>query len=146
MQTERIPLPEHPDHPGVEQWADIRAVSTMRAGDAKALRKSVRLMLDANGEWDRTFTAGDPDDRVDALLARVIVTWSYDLPNPKADPGSLDEIPPDAWDALAQAVEPHLEALDFNRKRTPSSPPDDSSASRTTSEENTSPDTSPTST
>ena len=128
MQTYRVSLPEHPDHPGVAQWAELRDPSTMRAGDAKALRKAVRLKFDQHGEgWDGTFSMGDEDDRNDALLARVIVGWSYDLPNPKADPASLDELPVDAYEALCEAVRPHREALDFNRKPTDQGRPGDSS-------------------
>jgi hypothetical protein len=134
MQTFRLPLPEHPDHPGVEQWAELRAASTMRAGDAKALRRAIRLKANAGGGWDKTFSMGDMDARVDALLGRVIVNWSYELPHPAADPDSLDEIPIDAWETLRDAIEPHQAALDFrNRATTQKSPPDDSSGSRTIS-------------
>ena len=134
MQTYRIDLPEHPDHPGVAQWAELRAPSTMRAGDAKALRKAIRLGMNAGGGWDKTFSLGDSDTQTDALLARVIVSWSYDLPLPVADADSLDEIPIDAWETLRDAIEPHQEALDFrNRATTQSSTPGDSSASRTIS-------------
>ncbi|WP_165964238.1 hypothetical protein [Actinomadura sp. KC216] len=145
--TIRVTLPEHPEHPGVEQWAELRAASLMRAGDAKAIRKAVRLHFAKDGDhWDGTFSVGDDDDRTDALLARVIVAWSYDLPLPVADPASLDEIPVDAWDALREAVKPHREALDFTRKPTEQQQPDGSSSSRTDSEASTSPDTSPTTT
>ncbi|MEV0660126.1 hypothetical protein ACIBI3_02365 [Actinomadura luteofluorescens] len=134
MQTFRLALPEHPDHPGVEQWAELRAPSTMRAGDAKALRKAIRLKANAGGGWDKTFSMGDLDDRADALLVRVIVNWSYELPVPAADPDSLDEIPIDAWETLRDAIEPHQEALDFRNRATTREPtPADSSASRTIS-------------
>jgi hypothetical protein len=150
MQTFRITLPPHPDHPGVEQWAELRAASTMRAGDAKALRKAIRLGVNPGGGWDRTFSMGDADARTDALLARVIVNWSYEahgIALPVADPASLDEIPIDAWEALREAIAPHEEALDFrNRATTKSPPPDDSSASRTISGAIESPDTSQTTT
>jgi hypothetical protein len=134
MQTYRIDLPEHPDHPGVAQWAELRAPSTMRAGDAKALRKAIRLGMNAGGGWDKTFSLGDSDTQTDALLARVIVSWSYDLPLPVADADSLDEIPIDAWETLRDAIEPHQEALDFRNRATTREPtPGDSSASRTIS-------------
>lgn len=134
MQTYRIDLPEHPDHPGVAQWAELRAPSTMRAGDAKALRKAIRLGMNAGGGWDKTFSLGDMDVQADALLTRVIVSWSYDLPLPVADPDSLDEIPIDAWEALKAEVEKHKEALDFkSRAKTREPTPGDSSASKTIS-------------
>lgn len=148
MQTYRIDLPEHPDHPGVAQWAELRAPSTMRAGDAKALRKAIRLGMNAGGGWDKTFSMGDMDSQTDALLARVVVAWSYDLPVPVVDPDSLDEIPIDAWEALKEEVEKHKEALDFRSRATTREPtPAASSASRTISGAVTpDPDTSPTST
>lgn len=147
MQTFRLDLPEHPDHPGVKQWAELRAASTMRAGDAKALRRAIRLKSNAGGGWDKTFSLGDVDARADALLARVIVSWSYDLPVPVADPDSLDEIPIDAWEVLRDAIEPHEEALDFRNRRTTGSPPrSDSSGSKTISGVIESPDTNPTTT
>ena len=150
MQTFRLTLPEHPDHPGAEQWAELRAASTMRAGDAKALRKAIRLKTNSGGGWDKTFSMGDLDAKTDALLVRVIVNWSYEqhgLPLPAADPDSLDEIPIDAWEALKAAVEPHQEALDFRNRATVTPPPSDgSSGSRTISGAIESPDTSPTTT
>lgn len=149
MQTIRVDLPEDPDHPGTPQWAELRAASTMRAGDAKALRKAIRLQVDGRDEWDRSFSLGDEDARTDALLTRVIVQWSYDLPLPQADPNSLDELPIETWEALRDAVKPHREALDFrNRAKNKTEPPtpDDSSGSKTPSGDESSPDTSPTST
>lgn len=134
MQTYRIDLPDHPDHPGTAQWAELRAPSTMRAGDAKALRKAIRLRTNAGGGWDKTFSMGDADARTDALLTRVIVAWSYELPVPVADPDSLDEIPIDAWERLREAIEPHEEALDFrNRATTREATPGGSSDSKTIS-------------
>ncbi|WP_433465702.1 hypothetical protein [Spirillospora sp. CA-128828] len=147
MQTYRITLPEWDEHPGVEQWAELRAASTMRAGDAKALRRAVRLGVNTGGGWDRTFSMGDADARTDALLTRVIVSWSYEahgIALPVADPASLDEIPIDAWEALREAIGPHEEALDFRNRATTKSPPGDSSASRTISGAVESPDTSQT--
>lgn len=134
MRTYRVSLPEHPDHPGKEQWAELRAPETMRAGDAKALRKAIRLRTNSGGGWDKTFSMGDADARTDALLERVIVSWSYDLPVPAADSDSLDEIPIDAWEALREAIDPHEEALDFRNRATTREPtPGDSSASKTIS-------------
>lgn len=148
MQTYRIDLPEHPEHPGVAQWAELRAPSTMRAGDAKALRKAIRLGMNAGGGWDKTFSLGDSDTQTDALLARVIVAWSYDLPLPVADADSLDEIPIDAWEALKEEVDKHKEALDFRSRATTREPtPAASSASKTISGAvEPAPDTNPTTT
>lgn len=134
MRTYKIDLPEHPEHPGVAQWAELRAPETMRAGDAKALRKAIRLGMNAGGGWDKTFSLGDSDTQTDALLARVIVAWSYDLPLPVADADSLDEIPIDAWEALKEEVDKHKEALDFRNRATTREPtPAASSASKTIS-------------
>ena len=137
MQTYRFPLPEWDEHPGVAQWAELRAPETMRAGDAKALRRAIRLGMNAGGGWDKTFSMGDMDAQTDALLARVIVNWSYEahgLPLPVADTDSLDEIPIDAWEALKAEVEKHKEALDFRNRATTREPtPGDSSDSRTIS-------------
>jgi len=119
MQTIRVPLPEHPDHPGVEQWAELRDVSTLRAGDRKAVNKTLRWKIDENGRIESTFSPGDMDDLTNAVLARVIVNWSYALPLPQADPASLDELPLDAWEALEEATKPHRQALDFSRRRDP---------------------------
>lgn len=152
MLTERKPLPEHPDLPGVEQWVDLRAVSTLRAGDRKAVDRSKVYTMSADGQPIVEYSAADATDRDNALLARIIVAWSYSelpkdpLPVPVADPSSLDEVPLDAYDVLDELLRPYREALDFKKRKsqteTPS--PDDSSGSRTTSEDTTSPDTSPT--
>jgi len=129
MQTIRITLPEHPDHPGVEQWAELRAVSTLRAGDRKAVNKTMRFKVDENGRIESTFSPGDMDELTNAVLARVIVNWSYDLPHPQQDPSSLDELPLDAWEALEEATKPHRQALDFSRRRDPAETKDSAASS-----------------
>lgn len=143
--TRRVSLPEHPDHPGVEQWAEIREVHTLRAGDRKAVDRAVKYRLDEDGAIIREFTAGDTDARDDALLARLIVEWSLELPLPVAVPASLDELPLDIEDALRELLPPYKAALDFKKgQTTPLSSPEDSSGSRTTSPDTASPAASPT--
>lgn len=152
MLTERKPLPFHPDHPGMEQWVDLRAVSTLRAGDRKAVDRAKSYRLDENNRPIIEFTTADAADRDDALLTRIIVAWSYSelpkdpLPVPVADPSSLDEIPLDAVPVFEELLRPYREALDFTRRKSPTEKPspDGSSDSRTTSPDITSPDTSPT--
>lgn len=113
MQTEKITLPEHPDKPGEEQWAEIRSTTELRSGDVKAMRGAVRLKLGDDGTIDKSFSMADDYARKDALLRRLIVQWSLPEPHPQAEPEVLDELPFDIYEALLEAIAPHAEALDF---------------------------------
>lgn len=127
MQTERVSLPEHIDHPGKEQWAEIRTAATLRAGDKKAVDAAIRFKTDDDGSL--TWTADDTSRANDTLLARMLVSWSYDLQMPAADLAVLDELPLDAYRALMAALEPHWAVINFKSGKTPSKTDSGSSAS-----------------
>jgi hypothetical protein len=112
MQTFRVYLPAEGD---VEHWAEIRAVAELRAGDAKAVRRAAKI--DVGGDDENTsISIGINDVMRDALLARVITAWSYDLPIPAGDVESLDKLSLEAYNALLLATDEHWSRVDFKRK------------------------------
>ncbi len=89
------------------QWAELLEPSDLRAGDMKAMRRDQSLLgVDATMGWW--------DGARDVLLRRVITGWSLDLPLPKDLPGteeeagSLDRMTIPAYQALINAIEPHI--------------------------------------
>ena len=142
MLTERIPLPELDDQPGVEQWAEIRAVKELRSGDRKAVRRAWRMEISENG-LNKSFSMADEDEQREVLLARIIVSWSLAEPLPVADPESLERLPLDVYDALVEATKEHFRIVDFSPSKTPDGT-GGSSGSATSSADTSSPDSSPT--
>lgn len=112
MQTEDIPLPEAED--GTERWVTVRRVTDIVSGDRKAVRRAISIDIGEDGTSH--LNAGVADDMREALLARIITGWSFDLPLPVADPASLDKLPLDAYDALIEATEVHFKAVDFRKQ------------------------------
>ncbi len=120
MQTTRITLPEHPDKPGEEQWAELRAVSELRGGDKKAVRGAVVMRFGDDDKIVREFSMADDYARREALIRRLVVNWSLPEAHPQADPEVLGELPLAIYDALIEATEEHFKAVDFTEQKTPS--------------------------
>lgn len=109
----RIDLPDG-------HWAEIRAVEEMKAGDLLAARRAIQVPVSTNGAT--TVSAGVTDDMRNALLARLITAWSYEgLPVPSLSPASLEELPIAAYRRLCDAVEPHMELVNFTPNQETSS-------------------------
>jgi hypothetical protein len=91
------------------QWAELIDITDLRAGDLKAYRRSMPV-----GE---VLTMGDLDRMKDVLLARVITSWSLDLPTPAELPGtpeeagSLDRLTIGQYRALLDALDPYTDAF-----------------------------------
>jgi hypothetical protein len=79
----------------------------------------------------------------DMLLARVIESWTLDLPLPNGDPQYLGDLPSSVYDALVEATKPHYEDLDFIKEGRAALTTAKSSDSSPSSEESPSPDTNP---
>lgn len=102
-------------------WADLRDPASLRNRDRKALL----LPLDA-------VTGGDIAKGlalIDELLATLVTAWSFDLPLPSVDRGSLDELTCADADRLTKAAEAARAALfpDFDPSPDRSSPTSPSS-------------------
>lgn len=92
------------------QWAEFRDITELRGGDAKAIRRASRFRVN-NGVLEEV-SMGIADDQMDALLARIIKSWSLAEFNlPMFDISSLDEIPLDTYNALVDAAEPYKDAI-----------------------------------
>lgn len=94
-----------------DQWAEFRDLADLKGGDAKAMRRATRFKVE-DGQLSE-ITAGIADEQMDALLARIITSWSlFNYALPIADPSSLDEIPLDTYNALVDAAQPYKDAID----------------------------------
>lgn len=100
----------------------------MTHGSKMRIQELLNLYTD---EAVHAFNAGSRI--LEKLIAEVIKDWSLDLPVPHGEVALLTDVPGWAYDALADAVEEHRDRLDFNRTRSTSS------ASRTPSEDTSSP-------
>jgi hypothetical protein len=98
------------DLPG-DGWAELREPSDLRAKDKIAVQRAMVFSLlgnQENGEESRIpVNAGMAEDISVALLCRVIVSWSREEPMPLT-PDVIDELPIDVYQALCDAIEPHL--------------------------------------
>ena len=100
----------------------------MTHGSKMRIQELLNLYTD---EAVHAFNAGSRI--LEKLIAEVIKDWSLDLPVPHGEVALLTDVLGWAYDALADAVEEHRDRLDFNRTRSTSS------ASRTPSEDTSSP-------
>ncbi|MFB6955444.1 hypothetical protein ACFCYB_00050 [Streptomyces sp. NPDC056309] len=91
--TERITLPSG-------NWVQLRDAQTLRRGDKKKALKMVPI--DESG----TMTLATPKEMDDGLLAVLVIDWSYPFPIPAESPGSLEMIPWEDDDTLAEKLEP----------------------------------------
>lgn len=114
----RVPL--DPNNPDV--WAEIADVSELLSGDIKAVRKSITVTINPDGT--RTYNPGGEDDIADAMLARTVRNWSFPLPLPGEDRASLDKLPThpvDVYEALKEAIDPHIALINRPRPNTKTS-------------------------
>jgi hypothetical protein len=94
-----------------DEYAEFRDLADLKGGDAKAIRRATKFRVE-DGVLNE-ITMGLQDDQMDALLCRIITSWSLQLYGlPMADPSSLDEIPLDTYNALCEAAKPYKEAID----------------------------------
>lgn len=124
MHTTRVPLPGG-------QWAEIRTANSLKRGDQRAVNAAVTVNLDK----DAQMSIGVEDVMRAALIARVITSWSFDLPIPASDPAILDDLSLDTYNALVDATDEHWGRVDFKRKAGGASTVTNSSASSPTSPE-----------
>lgn len=104
----RVPLPR-------DQWAEFRDIEDLKGGDAKAIRRATKFEI-RDGKLTE-ISMGLDDDQTDALLARIITSWSlFNYGLPMMDPTSLDEIPLDTYNALVEAAKPYKDAIDKTGK------------------------------
>jgi hypothetical protein len=116
---------------GQGRWADIVDVDDMTHGT----KMKVQALLP---DQDSTTHFHITQMRMqEMLLAHLITAWSFERSVPGGDPAGLAEVPGTAYDKLLEAAEPHWKSLDFFRTGSTSSD------SKTSSEENESPDSPP---
>jgi hypothetical protein len=110
---------------GTPNYVDLR--DKLRPGDAFAVNSAAKITSGADGG-----TVYAPremeDDRLNALLGRIITAWSYPVPIPSqnsfqaadvAIDGAMDL---DDYAALKQAVQPLMEKID-GKGQDPKQPP-----------------------
>lgn len=91
------------------QWADVKDVSDLKAGDRRVVRAAVGFRI--NPETKEVEWPGDYSDRTKAALAsRVIVNWNLQYPVPNGDVTVLDELTMPQYDALMKGIQPLIDA------------------------------------
>ena len=92
-----------------KNWAEITPVEELRSGDRRAVNRAVRIELD--DKQQPIITGATTEDMRDALLARIVLDWSFPFPVPGKDPKSLDKLSLPQEDALREATQPHLDLI-----------------------------------
>ena len=96
-----------------ENWADLKEVADLRRGDRKAVNKAI--VFEGDPETGRpVIRASMDDDMADAVLAHVVIDWSFGLPLPAKDASSIDKLTLEQDDNLRKAIQPHLDAIQGN--------------------------------
>jgi hypothetical protein len=85
-------------------------MSELKAGDAKAIRRAVKLRV-KDGVLEE-ISMSIADDQMDALLARLITMWSFTHGHPMANPAALDELSLEDYNELVQVAQPYKDAVD----------------------------------
>ena len=97
------------DLPG-DQWVDLKDPDDLLEGDRKAVRKSLEVNTD--GEGNMLVGVGMLDDMFEAVYRQVITAWSFEgKPVPSMLPGVTDGLSIRHAKALRKAVQPHNELL-----------------------------------
>lgn len=100
-------------------WAEIRGIDELKGGDKVAVQRVLRFVPDAEGGIGEV-SAGLSEDMQQALLCRVITSWSLELPLPPTA-AVLEDLPVAVYSALCEAVEDHFRVLQARPSpRTPS--------------------------
>lgn len=100
----------------------MRELEDLTGGDAKAVRRATRLKVSNGGLEEISMGLGD--DKMDALLTRVITSWDVrsakgePLGLPQFDNTALDQVPLDVYNLLVEAAEPLMNAVDGAGKAT----------------------------
>lgn len=97
------------------QFAEVREVSELTAGDRRAASAAYRVRIDpATNELS---VPGDYNELMhNALAARLITNWSLPHPLPKGDPAVLDQLSMAQLDALYGGIEEHVTAINAASK------------------------------
>lgn len=91
------------------QWADVKEVSDLNAGDRRSVRAAVGFRI--NPETKEVEWPGDYSDRTKAALAaRIIVNWNLQHPLPSGDASVLDRLTMGQYDALMKGITPQIDA------------------------------------
>lgn len=102
-----------------DNWAEIRPVEELKAGDKIAVERVVTFMQPADG-GPVPMHAGIAEDMQMAMLSRVITAWSLQPP-PPVTPEILSDLPIDVYNTLCEAIEDHMEVIRVSpNRRTPS--------------------------
>ena len=92
---------------GDGQWAELKEVDQLRRSDQKAALRAMNLTIDP--ETKTVIQNGVNDlDMADALLERIITSWSF--PN-AINKQSLGQLSLEQGDKLQEAVKPHLDLI-----------------------------------
>jgi len=108
---------------GGDDWAKIKDVSDLRAGDRREVNK--KIIIEATPDGRPIIRQSMEDDMVSAILEHVVLNWSLQMPLPAVDPyrpasadgkvpenpGSLSKLTLGQDNALLEAVKPHYLAL-----------------------------------
>ena len=92
---------------GEGQWAEIKEVSELRRSDQKAALRASSLVIDPDTKTVSLNGAND-QDMADALLERIITSWSF--PN-AVNKQTLGQLSLEQGDKLQEAIKPHLELI-----------------------------------
>jgi len=95
-------------------WVELR--DRLKAADKFAVQDSIRLQIE---DGVQLFTGGIQNSMRNALLGRVITSWSFEgVPIPSqniaGDDIIGDTLDLDDYDALTKAVEPLMEKVSFS--------------------------------
>lgn len=90
------------------EWALLKDVRELNAGDRRAARGAVATTLGTDGKT--LVYPGDYDDQLrNAVLSRVIKDWNLTKPVPHGDVTVFDELSIEQIDRLYDAVQPHID-------------------------------------
>lgn len=92
---------------GDGQWAEVKEPGELRRSDQKAALRASSLVIDPDTQTVHLNGAND-QDMADALLERIITSWSF--PN-AINKQSLGQLSLDQGDKLQEAIKPHLELI-----------------------------------
>lgn len=93
-------------------WADLKEVSDLRRGDRVAVNE--KIVVEATADGRPIIRQSMDDDIADAVLAHVVLNWSFPMPLPAVDPSSVDKLTLPQTDALYEAIKDHVAALTGN--------------------------------
>jgi hypothetical protein len=107
-------------------WVEMRPLQDLKAKDKFAVGAAVRMLIPFNDEGEPDLKGGMTlggsmqTRSLNAVLARVVTAWSYELPKPVFEyeqitsEDSIDELPLDDFNEIEDLLAPYLAKL---RKR-----------------------------